>query len=276
MTPDLIMLFLKYFLTTLRLQQQERSFKFFENFPEFLSSEISEYLRVDEQIKFGMTCKTLNRASNRIRDFETRKMMKRYRIVEWYEEEIILRELRTFSSVSLILFEKLQVYLSVDFFVAVIEAHKILNNLNLPNLILITLKNNLNPNDLKTLLRKVLSDPGKYKEVIKYLTKERYKCKRDQLIKRLRSDNKGLTEFGVSRLREYNYNSKNYIIIRDGIMISIKQFSIIYCLIYGYMMILDDNIPKEEDYVSVMVTLLFIVSIYITRCLNERYEQFME
>lgn len=273
------MLLAKHFLAALRLQR-DSSFKFFDNIPEYLNSEIVEYLGVEDQIRFGMTCKDLLRASNRTRDFETKKMIEKYKIEEKYDmldDEDILKELRTFASVSSVLYENMQIYFlpQVDFLDAVKTAHIFYDTLYLPKLTLAIVKAKYKYDQFIYVLRRVLNNPEKYKDVLKHLTKEQYKCKRNQLISRIRADYEGLKDFRFTRLREYNYVSKNNIIIRDGFKISIQQFSIIFGALYFYMINTNDFL--DVKYCAKAMAMLFaVVLVYITRYLNERYEQFLE
>lgn len=216
---------------------------------------------VEDQISFGMTCKDLLRASNRTRDFETKKMIEKYKIEEMTDDKDILRELRTFSSVALVLFENKQVYLPKDDFLdAVKEAHMLLNTLYLPKLTLAVMKAKYKSDLFIYILRRVLNNPKKYKDVIKYLTKEHYMCKRNQLISKIRADFEGLQDFRFTKLREYNYVSKNYIIIRDGIKISIQHFSVLFGLLYFYMIVIND-LPEVKHFAKT-ISALFVFAFY--------------
>ena len=278
------MLLLKYFLTALKLKQ-EFSFKFFENLPEYLDLEINDYLSVEDQINFGMTSKKLLRASNRTRDFETRKMMKKFRIEREYvygfgkklDDEEILKELRTIASIIKIklLFEYRFGYTSEDFLDGIKNAHIQFKSLYLPNLTLSILKSKPNFDGCCYLLRKVLNNPEKYKNVLKYLSTEHYKCKRRQLIRRIRADNREFNNFTFKNLLEYNYKSKNKIIIRDGLILSIKIVTLMSSLMYLYTIITND-IPKMENCIGVMPVMFLIVAVYMNRYFNEKFEQYLE
>jgi len=279
------MLLSKYFLTALRLKQESSSFKFFENLPEYLDSEINDYLSVEDQINFGMTSKTLLKASNRTRDFETRKMMEKFSIERKYEygfennldDEDILKELRTFSSIIKIklLFEYRFVYMSEGFLDGIKIAHIHFKSLYLPNMTLAIFKSKPNFDGLSNLLRKVLNHPEKYKNVLKYLSTEHYKCKRRQLIRRIRADNREFQNFRFNTLLDYNYNSKNRIIIRDGLILSIKIATLMSSLMHLYMTITND-FPKMKNCIAVMSAMFLIVAVYMNRYFNERFEQYLE
>ena len=271
------MLVAKYILLVLFLKAVECSLNKFEKLAEELYFYAFDYLDVKDQIRLGQVNKQFYKMTGITRDRFIRKIIEKMKAEEFAADKQTFKEFKTMISAIMILAQAKQVRFGlIEEFN---EAFKIIGiyhyKVHLPNLALIFLKNIDNIKDRSNVVEKAFLHPKKYKNVLKYLTRDYYKCSRNELITAFKRENEQMNTSDFSALIDYNNRSRSLIMIRDGMILSFNVLTTIGIVMF-VIQLTTGFCPDPKDCAAFFLTYMLLLSVYMNRYFNDRYEQYLE
>jgi hypothetical protein len=265
--------FFKYGRTALQIG----SLGFFENIPSDMILEVTQYLEIKDLINFTLlTNKQLLENTRVLSEYDAIRVARLLGLEERVTSDAeVLKEMKKFTMVLMRLNELGILPNSNDLSEIFNYANLRFRTLILPNLTLMILSGKDSLKDHGPVMLKVVSWPKEYKIVLRYLTRDRYKCSRSQLIKHIKKENLAFSNFNFNYLLEYNVKSRTNVIIRDGIYYSLAVTLIISKLLYVYSTLINNEL-SVGDVTNYWIFLAVMAGISMNLYLNNRYEQYTE
>lgn len=253
-----------------------RSLGNLEKLPNDSILEITRFLAVTDRVNFTLlTCKKMDEATSALIGYETRGVARVFGLEGYFSDKKVFQEMKIFTLVLMRMLELGSLPNANDFS----QVFKYINfkfrTLHLPTLTLIALKGKEHLVGSDILIGKVISQPKKYKLVLKHLTIDHYKCSRSQLIKRIKQDCSDLTNRQFEYLLDYNHKSKMAVFLRDGIIFALIITTIVIKILCFYLFVISSDI-KIDHFTKWTYLYALIAGITMNLYLNKRYEQYSE
>ena len=246
--------------------------------PRDLLLEITQFLSVKDRINFSLlTCKKMRAITDILSGCQAQELIKLFGLEKYMTDEEVIREMKILALVQL---RQLEVGINsfdVDFNKYFGTINSKYDALILPRLTIIALSGEEDLKESTALVRKILQQPKRYKMVLKYLTREYFRCRRNQLVKLLKEGNENLMKCRFYNLIDYNSNALMRVYLRDG-----TKFSLILTAIAGtftcfYLTVLKDLIPSNQlNFMSLFIIFVVSMSIKMNQYLSRRYETYCE
>ena len=246
----------------------------FEKLPDELNSEIVRYLDTSDRVKFTLlTSKKMYEATRLLGDYETKRIADAFGLGGYMNDTEVFKEMKTFTLAVMKLLEIGDFQITTDFSEIFNFVNLYFSTLTLPKLTLIVVSGKDDLNGYSTLIRKVLTYPEEYKIVLRYLTRDHYKCDRNQLINTIRHKITAFKYFHFNNLIQYNKEYRTIIFLRKLFLFLLITASIISKLFYVLTPI--ESVIKLPNLMIYFDVIVLILGFKLNRYLDERYNQYL-